>query len=71
MLKKTAIEAHATGRKFYRLYTSTVPVEAQANHLYDRVGLKVYRTEPFPDGKNMILYRQAELNQLYERFTKE
>lgn len=71
MLKKAIIEAHATGRKFYRLYTSTVPVEAQANHLYDRVGLKVYRTEPLPDGKNMILYRQAELDQLYERVTGE
>lgn len=71
MLKKTIIEAHATGRKFYRLYTSTVPVEAQANYLYDRVGLKVYRTEPLPDGKNMILFRQAELEQLYERSVSE
>ena len=71
MLKKMVVEAHATGRKYYRLYTSTVPVEAQANHLYDRVGLKVYRTEPLPDGKNMILYRQAGLEQLYERLTQD
>jgi cation diffusion facilitator family transporter len=68
MLKKTIIEAHATGRKFYRLYTSTVPVEAQANRLYDRAGVKVYKTEPMPDGKNMVLYRQAELQTLYESY---
>jgi cation diffusion facilitator family transporter len=68
MLEKSIIEAHATGRKYFRLYTSTVPVEAQANHLYDRVGLKVYRTEPMEDGHNLILYRQAELGSLYKIF---
>lgn len=68
MLEKAIIEAHATGRKYFRLYTSTVPVEAQANHLYDKVGLKVYRTEPLGDGKDMILYRQADLESLYKTF---
>lgn len=71
LLRKAVVEAHATGRKYFRLYTSTVPVEAQANHLYDRVGLKVYYTEPMPDGKNMILYRQAEMADLYERMTAQ
>lgn len=65
MLQKMVIEAHATGRKLLRLYTSTLPAEAAANRLYDHVGLKVYRTEPLPDGTGMVLYRQAELASLY------
>lgn len=67
MLQKTVIEARATGRKYLRLYTTTVPAEAQANHLYDRIGMKVYRSEPMPDGKNLVLYRQGELAALYSR----
>lgn len=42
-----------------------LPAEAAANRLYDHVGLKVYRTEPLPDGTGMVLYRQAELASLY------
>jgi cation diffusion facilitator family transporter len=66
MIQKVMIEARATGRRYLRLYTSTVPVEAQANRLYDKLGLKIYRTEPMDDGKNLILYRQAELSHICE-----
>ena len=65
LLQKMVVEAHATGRRLLRLYTSTLPQEAAANRLYDHVGLKVYRTEPLPDGSGMVLYRQAELASLY------
>ncbi len=67
LLQKMVIEAQATGRRLLRLYTSTLPEEAAANRLYDHVGLKVYRTEPLPDGTGMVLYRQAELASLYKR----
>jgi len=36
-----------------------------ANRLYDRVGLKVYRTEPMEQGDGMVLYRQADIASLY------
>lgn len=65
LLQKMIIEARATGRKLLRLYTSTAPAEAAANRLYDRVGLKVYKTEPLEDGSGMVLYRQAEIETLY------
>lgn len=64
MLQKLVAEAHATGRKLLRLYTSTLPAEAAANRLYDHAGLKVYKTEPLPDGSGMVLYRQAEVASL-------
>ena len=67
MLQKMLIEARATGRKLLRLYTSTAPAEAAANRLYDRAGLKVYRTEPLPDGTATVLYRQADIASLCER----
>lgn len=67
MLEKMLIEARATGRRLLRLYTSTLPTEAAANRLYDRVGLKVYRTEPLPDGSGTVLYRQAEIASLCEQ----
>lgn len=67
MLDKMLIEARATGRRLLRLYTSTLPAETAANRLYDRAGLKVYRTEPLPDGTGMVLYRQAEIESLYRQ----
>jgi cation diffusion facilitator family transporter len=66
MLQKMLIEARATGRRLLRLYTSTAPAEAAANRLYDRAGLKVYRTEPLPDGTGIVLYRQAAIAELYQ-----
>ncbi len=69
MLKKILIEAHGTHKKYFRLYTSTDPVEAQANALYDRLGLKVYYTEYTEDGKHLLLYRQAELETLFKYVT--
>lgn len=67
MLQKMLIEARSTGWRLLRLYTSTVPAEAAANRLYDRAGLKVYRTEPLPDGTGAVLYRQAEIAALCEQ----
>lgn len=64
MLQKMLIEARATGRKLLRLYTTTLPAEAAANRLYDRAGLKVYLTEPMADGRNMTLFRQADIGDL-------
>lgn len=71
MMKKMLIEARATGRKLFRLYTSMDPAEAAANRLYDRAGLKVYKTEPMGDGTGTILYRQAETDVLLEQSTVE
>ena len=71
MLKRLAIEAHASGKKYFRLYTTTVPSERQANHLYDRIGLTVYRVEENPDGRYATLYRQAETQHLYDLLIKD
>jgi len=65
LLQKMIIEARGTGRNLLRLYTSTDPQEMAANRLYDRVGLKVYRTEPMEQGDGMVLYRQADIASLY------
>lgn len=65
LIQKMVIEASATGKRLLRLYTSTAPEEAAANRLYDRVGLKVYKTESLEDGSGTVLYRQAELKMLY------
>lgn len=70
LLKKLIIEASMTGRKYFRLYTSTAPAERQANILYDRHKLNVYKTEPSPEGKYQLLYRQAEISDLLAYFNK-
>jgi cation diffusion facilitator family transporter len=62
---KVAFEARQTGRKYFRLYTSTLPTEAAANKLYDNIGLKVYKREQDKDCE--ILYREAEVFKIYER----
>ncbi len=67
LLRKLLIEAKATGRKYLRLCTSTAPIERQANHLYDRMELNVYRTKPGTNGI-LVLYRQAEIERLLSSF---
>lgn len=64
MLKKLLAEVRSSGRKYFRLYTSTDPVEAQANHLYDRLGFKIYHTEKTKDGEHTLLYRQAIVSEV-------
>jgi len=51
-------------RKYFRLYTSTDPIEAQANHLYDRLGFKIYYTEKTKDDEHTLLYRQAIISEV-------
>lgn len=38
--------ARATGKKYFRLYTSTDPNEAAAQALYEKKGFSVVRTQP-------------------------
>jgi cation diffusion facilitator family transporter len=60
LVQKAVAEAYGTGRKYFRVCTSDFPEEHQANRLYDRLGIKVYRTKKAEDGEHSILYRQAE-----------
>lgn len=61
---KLAYEARQTGRKYFRLYTSSHPNEAAANKMYDNVGLNIYKTEKIESYD--IYYREGEIVKLYE-----
>lgn len=56
--------ARSEGKQWARLYTSTLPGEAAAQHLYDSLGLRVYRTEAIPGSEHRYLYRQVCLRNL-------
>lgn len=71
MLKKIAIEASATGRKFFRLDTTTDLVSKHANRFYDRIGLTVYKTEDHGPGQPTVLYRQMEMEKVMPYFSRE
>jgi GNAT superfamily N-acetyltransferase len=59
---KALSEAKTRGdRKYARLYTSTDPVEARAQEMYDRIGLRVYKEEFDPLTGYTRLYRQILL----------
>lgn len=63
-LWKVCFEARQTGRKYFRLYTSSHPNEASANRIYDNIGLTIYKTEK--GDLYDIYYRQAEMVKIYE-----
>jgi GNAT superfamily N-acetyltransferase len=54
LLDFTIEQARATGAMYLRLYTSDVPNEAAAQHLYESRGLQIYRTQ------NRLFYRHIE-----------
>jgi GNAT superfamily N-acetyltransferase len=61
-LEWTMNKARELGYKKFRLYTSTDPNEAVAQHLYESVGLQIYKRESnkdYPDEE--ILYREVNL----------
>jgi GNAT superfamily N-acetyltransferase len=53
--------ARSEGKHWARLYTSTLPGEVAAQHLYDSLGFVIYRTEPIPGSAHYYLYRQLDL----------
>ncbi len=58
-LEWTIDRARTKGYRLFRLYTSTDPNEAEAQHLYESMGLKIYkreRSEEFPEEET--LYRE-------------
>ena len=61
-LEWTINRARSKGYKIFRLYTSTDPNEVEAQHLYESVGLKIYkreRSEEFPEEET--IYREKLL----------
>lgn len=54
-------QAKASGAKFLRLLTGTDPDEATAQHLYDSVGLLVYKVEASEGWPWKLLYRELQL----------
>lgn len=71
LIEYVVAEAYKTGKKYGKLYTSTLPSEVQANRLYDRFGCKVYKRELSRDGTYEILYRKMEFSDLYQKFCRE
>ncbi len=61
-------EAFKTGKKYFKLYTSTLPSESQANKLYEKVECFVYKREPVPNGDYEILFRQVDLAYGYNKY---
>jgi RimJ/RimL family protein N-acetyltransferase len=51
----------ADGKQWIRLYTSTLPGEAAAQHLYDKLGLEIFKRESIPGTEYEFLYRQLRL----------
>lgn len=71
LLRKVVYEAYVTGRKYLRLYTSDLPEEHQANHLYDQMGFNTFMTKKSQDGKYSVMHRQVELQHLAKEFKLE
>lgn len=61
LLEFTIQQARENGMKFLRLYTSDLPEEATAQHLYERHGLRLTGQELAPRGDHNILYREKKL----------
>lgn len=66
LMWKVVFEARQTGRKYFRVYTSNLEIEKEANKLYDNSGINIYKIEK---GEHFdVLYRQALLEDLYEKY---
>lgn len=61
ILEQTIAKAQATGCKALRLYTSTVPNEATAQLLYEKLGFKIFKTEDVPGEEYKLLFREKKL----------
>ncbi len=61
-------EAYQTGKTFFRLYTSTLPSESQANRLYDKIECHVYKREAVTDGSYEVLYREFDLSYGFQKY---
>lgn len=61
ILEWTIDKVKEDGYKTMRLYTSTNPIEADAQRLYEKLGFELISEEEDPKGEFKILYREKEL----------